>query len=158
MSPDPRFNDVITGSTSNDVLSGGAGNDTISGGAGDDVIRGGGGKDVLTGGSGADRFIFEGAADAGVYAGRDVITDFAIGQDKIDLKAIDGNTATAGWQSLGFVAAQNSSIVNNSVTWFHDVANNRTIVQGDVNGDGIADFQIELSGQVNLGASDFIFG
>jgi Ca2+-binding RTX toxin-like protein len=147
---------VITGSALNDVLSGGAGADTITGGAGDDVIRGGGGKDALTGGAGADRFVFDGAADAGVYAGRDIIHDFATGQDKIDLRSIDGNTLQANHQALGFTAEQNVGITNFGITWYQDAANNRTIVQGDVNGDGIADFQIELTGQHNLTASDFL--
>jgi len=34
--------------------------------------------------------------------------------------------------------------------------NGNTIVEGDVNGDGSADFQIEISGITSLQASDFI--
>ena len=33
---------------------------------------------------------------------------------------------------------------------------NKTIVEGDTNGDGKADFQIELSGHINLVKGDFI--
>ena len=35
-------------------------------------------------------------------------------------------------------------------------ANDKTIVYGDVNGDGRADFQIELTGLKALAASDFV--
>ena len=34
--------------------------------------------------------------------------------------------------------------------------NDYTLVQADVNGDGVADFQIELSGLKTLSASDFV--
>ena len=32
----------------------------------------------------------------------------------------------------------------------------RTVISGDVNGDGRADFSIELTGLINLRASDFV--
>jgi serralysin len=35
-------------------------------------------------------------------------------------------------------------------------ANDKTIVEGDINGDRVADFQIELSGLKVLVASDFL--
>jgi serralysin len=36
------------------------------------------------------------------------------------------------------------------------VTNDKTIVAGDINGDGVADFQIELAGLKNLAAADFL--
>lgn len=72
-------NDVLTGGALDDVVSGGAGNDSLSGGAGEDVIIAGTGRDTLTGGDGADVFVF--TADGGA----DMITDFRIGQDRINL-------------------------------------------------------------------------
>lgn len=77
--------DTLTGSTGTDMLIGGAGSDRISGGAGDDIITDGAGRDTLTGGAGADVFIL--AADGQA----DVITDFTVGTDRIDL---------AGWPNL----------------------------------------------------------
>lgn len=78
--------DVIMGGAGRDVLEGGGGRDTIEGdggrdrldgGAGFDVLTGGRGADTLTGGGGSDRFVF------GSNHGRDEITDFVQGRDKI---------------------------------------------------------------------------
>ena len=60
------------------------GDDTLSGGAGSDLLDGGYGNDELSGGPGADIFVF--AYDSGY----DVITDFRIDEDSIDLSAFDG--------------------------------------------------------------------
>ena len=54
---------------------------TFDGGAGDDIIRGDAGNDTITGGAGDDTFVVA-AGD-----GSDTITDFADGEDLIDLSA-----------------------------------------------------------------------
>ncbi|MEC9196735.1 MAG: calcium-binding protein [Pseudomonadota bacterium] len=72
-------NDKLQGYAGNDTIFGAEGRDTISGGDGDDRIEGGLGFDELTGGLGADRFVF---AD---YAGADVILDFEVGVDLLEL-------------------------------------------------------------------------
>lgn len=71
--------DRLTGSAGDDLLLGGAGNDRLSGGAGADTLYAGTGQDTLTGGAGADVFVF--TADSS----RDRISDFQMGQDRIDL-------------------------------------------------------------------------
>lgn len=71
--------DLLTGGTGHDLLWGGAGNDTLTGGAGDDMLMGGAGVDRLTGGAGEDVFLF--TADLG----RDVVTDFNLDDDLLDL-------------------------------------------------------------------------
>ena len=81
-----RGSDQLYGDAGNDDLDGGAGNDRLDGGTGDDKIEGGRGNDILTGGAGADRFEFE-RGD-----GRDIITDFVNGEDRIELD--DFNAAT----------------------------------------------------------------
>ncbi len=60
------------------------GNDILSGGAGDDLLVGDYGNDELSGGQGADVFVF--AHDGG----HDVVTDFQIDEDRIDLSALGG--------------------------------------------------------------------
>lgn len=72
--------DTLNGELGNDVLQGGDGGDILNGGKGNDTVMGGRGNDRLTGGDGADLFIF------GAGHGRDVITDFRNGVDKIDLQ------------------------------------------------------------------------
>lgn len=83
-------NDTLVGNYGNDTLNGEAGNDLIYGGNGDDILDGGVGEDIIFDGSGSDvmrggqaRDIFVLTAD-GV---KDTITDFELGQDKLDLFA-----------------------------------------------------------------------
>ncbi|UFQ96574.1 retention module-containing protein [Pseudomonas wenzhouensis] len=73
-------NQTLQGTTGNDVLAGGSGNNILVGGNGDDILIGGAGDDTLTGGSGKDTFVWK-QGDIG----HDIITDFSVGQDKIDL-------------------------------------------------------------------------
>jgi Ca2+-binding RTX toxin-like protein len=90
--------DQLSGNGGNDVLVGGAGRDTIWGGGGADTITGGLDADRLSGGSGADRFVFQ-AGD-----GRDVITDFASGTDKLrmlGLTAADVAWSAKSWAGVG---------------------------------------------------------
>lgn len=75
-------NDQLYGGEGNDGLRGGTGNDTLDGGAGNDILIGGFGNDILTGGSGDDLFKW---VDGDLDNSKDRITDFTIGQDKIDL-------------------------------------------------------------------------
>jgi hypothetical protein len=72
-------NDRLEGGEGADVLLGEAGDDRLSGDGGADTLSGGAGNDLLTGGAGDDMFVF--------YAneGRDVVTDFTIGSDKVVL-------------------------------------------------------------------------
>ncbi|WP_310424066.1 M10 family metallopeptidase C-terminal domain-containing protein, partial [Mycoplana sp. BE70] len=156
------YNDVLTGNSGRNVIDGGAGNDTINGGAGNDTIRGGAGKDMLTGGSGADVFTFKTAAEAGTNSDRDVITDFQKGQDKIDLSAIDANGSARGDGTFHFQAQENALFDRKAgaLAWHLEdkagTANDRTVIQGDLDGDGRHDFEIQLTGLVNLSANDFI--
>jgi Ca2+-binding RTX toxin-like protein len=150
---------VGTSTEGADNLKGTSGNDTINGKGGNDIINGGAGYDVLTGGAGNDTFAFSSAAEIGTSAGaRDVIADFTQGQDKIDLSAIDANSKLTGDQDFTFIAGNNASFTQTAgeLAWHTDTATGRTIVQGDINGDGVHDFEIELKGLVNLKASDFI--
>lgn len=72
-----EFDDVLTGRGKGlgDFLQGEAGNDILRGKSGDDFLTGNIGNDVLTGGRGNDTFQFFGGT------GKDVITDFNIGDD-----------------------------------------------------------------------------
>jgi hypothetical protein len=72
-------------------------------------LWGGSGGDVLIGGAGADVFQYFAIEDSqnilinGVLQ-QDQIIDFAQGEDKIDLSAIDANPLLAGDQAFVFVA------------------------------------------------------
>ena len=76
------LNNFLTGSVGSNVLSGGAGNDRLLGLSGADTLEGGTGNDILQGGTAdgaVDRFVFN-SGD-----GSDLITDFELGVDLIDL-------------------------------------------------------------------------
>ncbi|WP_439900886.1 Ig-like domain-containing protein [Vibrio cholerae] len=81
-------NDHLYGGDGNDVLRGGSGDDYLDGGSGNDILIGGLGNDILTGGSGEDLFKW---VDGDLDGSRDRITDFKIGQDKIDLSDLFDN-------------------------------------------------------------------
>jgi hypothetical protein len=145
--------DIMYGSNNDDVLNGTAGSDALIGGSGKDTLTGGLGADQLHGGGQDDTFIYTATNESGLGAGlRDTIFDFASG-DTINLSAIDANTNTAGNGTFLFVAAATTAIVNNSVTWHQ--ADGNTYIHGDNNGDGIADFEIELLGTRTMVSGDF---
>lgn len=83
-----RYNDTLTGDITRDVVYGGAGNDTLNGRSNDDILIGGTGIDKLTGGEGNDVFRFIGTSESYRTASKsyaDLITDFDVAHDKIDL-------------------------------------------------------------------------
>lgn len=149
-------NNRLDGGKGNDLLDGGTGNDVLIGGEGNDRLVGGFGKDDLTGGLGADHFIFRSAADTGpTSAQRDVVRDFDRSQgDRIDLSAIDANLHLPGDQAFRFVGAAGFSKTAGELRFEH--SKNITLVHGDTNGDGIADFSIEFSRKFALIADDFL--
>ena len=81
--------DSLDGGSGHDVLFGGSGSDTLDGGEGSDWLSGGTGDDMLTGGAGADTFSFE------IDNGNDIVTDFANGEDLIDLREFTEITSFA---------------------------------------------------------------
>ena len=151
----------IIGTAFADMLTGNAGANALSGGAGNDRLTGDLGRDTLTGGAGNDVFDFNAVAESGVGADvRDVIIDFQHGADQIDLADIDANTARAGDQSFGLIGTRDFSGKGAELHYQTvdqaGTANDITIVSGDINGDGVADFEIEISGIVQLTRSDFL--
>jgi serralysin len=136
-------NYLLPGSVENMYLvgsvngTGNAGNNTIVGnGAGNNVINGGAGSDTLTGGTGNDTFVFDSRSlIAQVISGVDTITDFTIGQDKIQLSKLAFKTnlrTTAGNSFTG-----NSLLASDFMTVTTDAAAataNKAIVYNSANG------------------------
>ncbi len=79
--------DLLLGGHDNDHLWGGEGNDTLRGSFGDDVLVGGAGDDIMIGGEGADIFVYS------AVAGDDVIYEFQVGRDAVDLRMLPGAIA-----------------------------------------------------------------
>ena len=80
----------ISGYGGSDTLTGGLDDDTLIGGLGDDVLIGGAGNDTLIGGAGEDTFKY-----GSTEFGQDIIVDFQIGEDWIDLGAFNPTSAGA---------------------------------------------------------------
>jgi serralysin len=147
-------NDMINGGVGNQTLRGLLGDDSLNGGSGNDILIGGGGKDRLTGGTGSDFFRFESVGDSPTGAGRDRIQDFQRGMDKIDLAAIDASSRADGDQSFIWIGTAGFS---GRAGELHQIrSNGLTVVEGDLNGDGIADFQIEFATTMSLSSTDFL--
>ena len=71
--------DIIGGKGGHDILHGDEGSDQLFGDAGNDWLSGGSGVDALTGGGDSDIFALA------LNQGMDIITDFTIGEDWIEL-------------------------------------------------------------------------
>ena len=80
-------NDRIEGGAGNDTILGGINNDNLLGGGGNDRIDGGSGSDWMSGGAGSDTFVF------GALKGHDIIADFQIGTDHLEINATSAQTA-----------------------------------------------------------------
>lgn len=140
-----EFNDTITGNRDHNELSGGAGDDRIDGGKGNDVLNGGLGADTLTGDNGKDVFVFD-----SIDTARDVITDFKTKQDTIDLSGIDAIDGSFDDDAFAFIGSSAFSNVAGQLRFAGG------ILEGDVDGDGVADFSIQLQGRANLAIGDLI--
>ena len=120
---------------------------TLGGTARNDVITGTFGIDVMTGDAGKDRFVFKAADDIGTLSGsRDRITDFVGRSDRLDLRQIDANETKSGNQAFKVVSAFGNKagdlVIDTSTVGSRGLAT----VSGDTDGDGRADFVIELTG------------
>jgi Ca2+-binding RTX toxin-like protein len=135
----------VTGSTAADQITGNAVANALNGWADQDVLRGGGG---------ADRFVFSAASDSKVGAA-DRIADFSHAQgDRVDLSAIDANTAAAGDQAFSFIGS--GAFTHQAGQLRATVSGGVTTIAGDINGDGVSDFHIQLTGAIGLVAVDFV--
>lgn len=148
-------NDDLIGGGGGDKLNGGNGDDTIHGDGGSDTLTGGRGRDLMTGGGGADIFDFNLIGNSKVGGGlRDRITDFKKAVDLIDLSTIDAKTGVSGNQAFHYIG---SAVFSNKAGELQAVNSGaNTLVSGDVDGDGNADFSILVVSVHGLTAGDFL--
>jgi Ca2+-binding RTX toxin-like protein len=103
-------NDLLLGGNGNDRLYGWTGNDTLNGDSGSDTLYGGSGDDSLTGGDGADTYNFGNDFITGASfsdLGRDTITGFQSGIDKIELERSAFSALTS---SISFATVDNDDL------------------------------------------------
>ncbi|CAA2143672.1 calcium-binding protein [Methylobacterium bullatum] len=128
----------------------------IYGNDGDNTIYGDDGRDLLFGRDGADTFVFKAVTDSDVaVSGRDIIKDFDFAEgDRIDLSGIDANLGQAGDQGFQFIGTDGFSGQAGELRTKFGGGN--TLLQGDTNGDGAADFAVLLQGQQTLDNGSFV--
>lgn len=148
-------NDDMSGGNGNDNVNGGKGRDELAGGTGNDRIIGGKGTDEMRGGSGQDSFIFRTASDSRAGStNRDTIEDYRTGIDTIDLGAIDADTTRSGNQAFEFIGAAGFSRDGGELRV--QVNGQNAVIQGDRDGNGLADFEIRLEDFSGINTFDFI--
>ena len=136
-----------------EALSGGEFADKLQLGSHGGWARGGGGNDILTGGAagdslggddGNDTFVFVSAAKIGTLAGaHSRIEDFEQGNDKVDLTAIGG---------LSFIGTDGFSHTAGELRY--EQSGGSTFLLGDTDGDGSADFALQLVGTFTIAGAD----
>jgi Ca2+-binding RTX toxin-like protein len=125
--------DVLRGGDDGDRLFGGSFGDTLQGDGSNDTLTGGAGQDSMTGGTGVDRFVWTDITDGGLGEDADVISDFATGEDKLNLSAISGLTwiDTAAFSNVAGQVRQATS-------------GGTTVISVDTDGNAVADMEIVL--------------
>lgn len=137
--------DYLAGANGNDTLYGEGGNDTLDGGGNIDVLYGGAGTDSLTGGAAADTFVWLSAVEVGNGAGRDVVTDFVSGQDKLNFAAIQGGMTFIG-VDVAFTGAVGEIRYMSALNQ----------LQCQLDGVGAVDFSLTLAGVLSITGADLI--
>ena len=129
----------LLGEFGNDRLISGGSNVLLSGGVGNDLLQGGAGEQYFRGGLNADFFSFtEADAQPGVI---DRIFDFtAIEGDRIGINAVLGITNSLAGQGWTYINSANFSGVAGELRFANG------LLQGDIDGNRIANLQIQLDG------------
>ena len=141
----------VIGSKYGDRLDGNDESNTLDGFHASDVLNGRGGADVLTGGTGNDRFVFASAAEAN----GDRVTDFSVGFDKLDFRPIDSDGNLPSDQK--FTWLDTAAFTGKAGQLREYDQDGKHFVAGDINGDGSADFTIEVAGTTDLASTDILF-
>jgi serralysin len=138
-------------------LTGNSLNNRLIGTALSDILIGGIGADLITGGAGNDTFVLTALGDSGVGAGlRDIISDFVSGVDTISFAGIDANTTAGAAGDQAFTMLGTAAFSNVAGQLHYLTQGTNTILEGDVDGDGVADFQLQLTGNHSFVAADLM--
>ncbi len=137
----------------NDIF-GGDGNDVISTHAHKDDLTGGLGADTLSGGADRDYFHYNSIQDFGDGSTMEVITDFSSADGElIWMRYIDANANTIWDEPFSWIGTTGFSGAAGQLRY--EISGGNAIVSGDVDGDSLADFHLQLLGVTALAATDF---
>ncbi|MEZ8337877.1 Ig-like domain-containing protein, partial [Vibrio cyclitrophicus] len=136
-----NYASALQGFDGDDVLVADKGNDLLDGGEGDDLLIGGLGNDILTGGDGDDIFKW---VDEPLDDYRDVITDFEVGSDRIDLSELlhDENTMDDVLEHLSAKISDNNQDLELTIT--NDQGSQTIVLQGQAS--NLSGFDVDSSG------------
>jgi Ca2+-binding RTX toxin-like protein len=145
------------GNTGDNTLGANNGGSELQGHDGNDTLTDGNGRDVFTGGAGADTFDFSHLQNAIVRLGE--VLDFSATRgDKLDLSKIDANgNPLDGNQDFHFIGGDAfHGTATSGSTFAGELRFSQRLLQGDLNGDGKADFEIKLVGVLDLNHDDIL--
>ncbi|MDQ0462301.1 Ca2+-binding RTX toxin-like protein [Caulobacter ginsengisoli] len=137
---------TMTGNGGANSLDGLGGDDLLKGMNGNDTLIGGTGSDIMVGGAGTDTFVIrqESIRTSGAIE-VDTVNDLIAAQsDKLDLSAIDADSITGGDQAFTLVGGFTHHAGEMTLSFGSGV----TTLSLDVNGDGVADYRMKISGNV----------
>lgn len=129
------------GGTGNDNLIGGQNSDGLWGGAGDDTLEGGLSADFLEGDAGDDVFVYRQVLNS-TREHPDFLNGLDAG-DRIDLSRMDADKTQGGLQHFTLVEAFDGHA--GQLTLIYRAGQHETLLSGDVDGDGTADFRVAIS-------------
>lgn len=111
---------AASGGDDYDIVEGHNGQNVLNGGDGDDLIIGLGGDDILIGGAGNDVFAFGARNNDGDldFDGKDIVQDFTIGEDQINLEAMLDALGAVDTDVIVTVNGSNTEITVNGATNF----------------------------------------
>ncbi|MBT9096946.1 hypothetical protein KFZ76_04360 [Methylovulum psychrotolerans] len=144
----------VNGSAYDDTLTGNAANNDLYGGAGNDVLDGGLGVDVLTGGLGQDSFLFDTALSS---ANRDIITDFSVPNDSIQLdhriftELAIGHLANTTFKVIGI-----GNVVDSNDHILYNIISGGVFYDADGSGVGAAVLVALIGRGLDVSAADFM--
>ncbi|MEQ1613369.1 MAG: hypothetical protein ABL904_11495, partial [Hyphomicrobiaceae bacterium] len=134
-------------------------------GDGDDIVIANDEANTFVGGAGNDTFVFGSLAAIGKSSGRDKILDFEIG-DRIDLddiseefaELIDDTFADQSIKRFVLIGEQEAFTKPGQMQFKYEDFNGTqvTILQGNVDYDSDAEFELELGGRIELRDEDFV--
>jgi Ca2+-binding RTX toxin-like protein len=147
---------IAQGNVANALLFGGDPRSLIEnavGGAFHDGFTANQAANRFTGNAGSDSFGWASSGDVGTGALADTITDFIHGEDKISFSAMDATPGTASDDQFTFIGT--SAFHNVAGELRYEVQGGDAHLYGDLDGNGVADFEIILNNVTLLTASDF---
>lgn len=125
--------------------------ENATGGAGKDKLIASDDANIFSGDDGADTFVFK----SRTAANGDKILDFSQAEkDRIDLSVIDASTKSSGGQAFVFIGT--AGFHDKAGELRYEVKSGDTRIQGDVNGDGVADFTVTIDASLTLKSGDFL--